>query len=327
MIFRTLEWLGIDWDDEPEYQSRRRDLYAEAAEKLLADGRAYLCDCTRDAVKARAEARGGKPGYDGFCRDRDVQPGEGVVVRFRTPDEGVTAFTDLIRGEVSFPNADLEDFVIRRANGAPMFLLANAVDDAEHGHHPRPAGRGPAQRHAQGDAAAPRPRPHRPTRSSPTCRSSSTSSARSCPSARTTSRSTTTSPAATCPRRWSTTWPRSGGVPPDGVEIRPMAEIVELFDLDRRRQPSAFFDLKKLEHFNGEYIRALPVDEFIERSQPWLLADDAPWAAERFDAATFAAMAPLVQERVKTLAEVPGYVDFLFLAEPGSTTSRGRRRW
>src|SRR5438045_3320146 len=69
------------------------------------------------------------------CRDRGLTPGgdRSVVVRFRSPDEGVTAFTDAIRGEVVFPNADLEDFVIVRSNGEPMFLVANAVDDADAG--------------------------------------------------------------------------------------------------------------------------------------------------------------------------------------------------
>jgi glutamyl-tRNA synthetase len=76
------------------------------------------------------------------------------------------------------------------------------------------------------------------------------------------------------------------------------------------------FDFKKLDHFNGEYIRALPVEDFVVRAQPWLLRDDVPWPPERFDAATFDAIAPLVQERVKSLSEVPGYVDFLFLPEP-----------
>ena len=78
----------------------------------------------------------------------------------------------------------------------------------------------------------------------------------------------------------------------------------------------AFFDLKKLDHFNGEYIRALPADEFVEpRVTRWLF-DDPPWPPERFDATVFENLAPLVQERVTTLSEAPGYVDFLFLPDP-----------
>ena len=73
--------------------------------------------------------------------------------------------------------------------------------------------------------------------------------------------------------------------------------------------------MKKLQHFNGEYIRALSVPQFVSRSTRWLF-DDAPWDPERFDIATFEVLAPLVQERVKLLAEVPDYVDFMFTAEP-----------
>ena len=133
VIFRSLEWLGLDWDGTPVHQSERGAMHLAAVETLLANGSAYWCSCSSDEVKARAEARGGTPGYDGFCRERGLGPGEGHVVRFRVPDEGVTSFDDLIRGTVSFENAVLEDFVILRSNGTPMFHLANAVDDADQG--------------------------------------------------------------------------------------------------------------------------------------------------------------------------------------------------
>jgi glutamyl-tRNA synthetase len=107
-----------------------------------------------------------------------------------------------------------------------------------------------------------------------------------------------------------------GWGPPDGVEIRPLDEIVGLFELASVNKASAFFDIKKLDHFNGEKIRALPVDSFIERSAPFLSGDGVPWPEGAFDAGAFAALAPLVQERVKTLSEVPGYVDFVFLDVP-----------
>jgi glutamyl-tRNA synthetase len=106
-----------------------------------------------------------------------------------------------------------------------------------------------------------------------------------------------------------------GWGPPDGIEIRPLAEIVELFRLEDVNSSGAFFDVKKLQHFNGEYIRDLSVPQFVSRSTRWLY-DDTPWPSERFDVATFEVMAPLVQERVKLLSEVPGYVDFVFLPDP-----------
>ncbi len=129
-IYDSLRWLGIDWDGEPVHQSARTGLYHDTVERLLHSGHAYRCDCTPEEAQRRAKERGGPPGYDGRCRDRDVGPGTGVVVRFRTPDEGVTAFDDVVRGRVEFENHNLEDFVILRSNGRPMFLVANAVDDA-----------------------------------------------------------------------------------------------------------------------------------------------------------------------------------------------------
>lgn len=315
VIFRTLEWLGIDWDEEPEYQSRRTHLYEGAAKRLLAEHRAYYCDCTRDQIDARAKERGGKPGYDGFCRDRGLGPGDGHVVRFRSPDEGHTEFTDLIRGHVSFPNADIEDFVVIRANGSPMFLVANAIDDVDMavthvlrgedllnvtpkvlllrhalGHHDDPVfahlplivNEGRKKLSKRRDDVAIEDYVAR----------------------------------GFLPEAMVNYLALLGWGPPDGVEVRPLAEIVELFDIAHVNQSSAFFDIKKLEHVNGEYIRALPVDEFVRRAQPFLDRDDVPWAAGAFDPAVFAAMAPLVQERVKVLDEVPGYVDFLFLPEP-----------
>src|SRR5690606_5769324 len=95
-------------------------------------GLAYWCDCTGEAVQARAKERGGPPGYDGFCRDRGLAAGEGRALRFRVPG-GRTGWTDLVRGEVSFDNGALEDFVLLRSNGTPVFLLVNALDDAEMG--------------------------------------------------------------------------------------------------------------------------------------------------------------------------------------------------
>ncbi|MGH1492412.1 MAG: glutamate--tRNA ligase, partial [Acidimicrobiales bacterium] len=128
-IKESLQWLGVDWDEE-YHQSDRFDRYREAAEGFLEKGLAYRCDCSQDAVKARV---GENAGYDGHCRNRDVQPGEGVVVRFLSPDTGTTGWDDLVRGRVEFENATLEDFVIVRSSGVPMFHVANAYDDLDMG--------------------------------------------------------------------------------------------------------------------------------------------------------------------------------------------------
>jgi glutamyl-tRNA synthetase len=315
VIFRTLEWLGIDWDEDVEYQSRRADEHVAAVQRLLDGGLAYRCDCTREAIEARAKARGGKPGYDGHCRERTVAPGPGVVVRFRTPDEGSTAFTDIIRGDVSFPNADLEDFVVLRANGTAMFLVANAVDDVAMGVTHVVRGEDLLNvtpkvlllRHALGDDEDP-VFAHLPL---------IVNEKRQKLSKRRDDVAVEDYVArGYLPEAMINYLSTLGWGPPDGVEIRPLSEIVGLFDLATVNKAGAFFDIKKLDHFNGEYIRALAVAEFTARAQPWLHGEAAPWPDEAFVADDFAVMAPLVQERVTKLSEVPGFVDFLFLDEP-----------
>jgi len=314
IIYRTLEWLGLDWDGEPVHQSDRLDLYHDAAAKLIAAGRAYHCDCSSDEVKARAEARGGKPGYDGHCRDRDLEPGEGRVVRFRTPDEGSTSFDDVVRGPISFDNAEFEDFVIVRSTGAPTFYVANAVDDADLGitHIIRGEDlinvtpRVILLREALGISAHP-VFAHLPLIVNEKRQKLS-------------KRRDDVSVGDFIDRGYLPEAMRNylavlGWGPPDGIEIRPFPEIVDLFRLEHVNKASAFFDLRKLNHFNGEYIRSLSVEEFVDRSTRWLF-QDPPWPPERFDAATFERLAPLVQERVTTLSEAPGYVDFVFLEEP-----------
>jgi glutamyl-tRNA synthetase len=314
VIFQALEWLGLDWDGTPVHQSERSELYAGAIEKLLADGSAYWCDCTPEAAKARAEQRGGPPGYDGFCRDRGLGQGEGHVVRFRVPDDGTTAFDDVIRGHVSFENANLEDFVIQRSNGTPMFHLANAVDDADQGITHVVRGEDLINvtpkvlllrdaLHITGALTF----AHLPLIVNEKRQKLS-------------KRRDDVSVGDYIERGYLAEamvnyLATLGWGAPDGIEIRPLPEIVELFRLTDVGSSGAFFDVKKLQHFNGEYIRALSVPQFVSASTRWLF-DEPPWPPERFDVATFEVLAPLVQERVKLLSEVPGYVDFVFAPEP-----------
>ena len=106
-----------------------------------------------------------------------------------------------------------------------------------------------------------------------------------------------------------------GWAPPGDREIVPIDEMVETFELEAVNKAPAFFDVTKLDHVNAEYLRALPVATFVRESLPWLM-EDPPWPPERLEPAVFEAMAPLVQERVRTLGEVPAMVDFLFLEQP-----------
>jgi glutamyl-tRNA synthetase len=107
-----------------------------------------------------------------------------------------------------------------------------------------------------------------------------------------------------------------GWAPPGGEEIFDVDQLVSEFRLEHVNHSPAFFDVDKLKHMNGEYIRALSVDAFIEAAQPWLTGAEAPWPPDSFDEAMFAQMAPLVQERVALLSEVPDMVDFFFVDEP-----------
>src|SRR5258708_4894796 len=128
-IQQVMRWMGLDWDEGPFLQSARFDTYLAAAQRMVDEGLAYECFCTESEVKERNEAamRAGRPpGYDGHCRnlsadERAVLVAEGrqASIRFRTPDEGRSTFTDLIRGEVSVEWSTISDFVIVRSNGTP----------------------------------------------------------------------------------------------------------------------------------------------------------------------------------------------------------------
>ncbi len=305
-IYESLEWLGIDWDGDPVHQSDRIDLYRAAATRLLDESRAYYCDCTQEAAQQRAKERGGPPGYDGFCRDRDVRPGPGVVVRFRTPDEGETGFDDLVRGRVCFENQNLEDFVIVRSSGQPMFVVANAVDDADLGITHVIRGEDLISvtpkvlllREALGIAARPTfahlPLIVNEQRKKLSKRRDDVAVG-------------DYRERGYLPEAMANYLALLGWGPPDEIEIRPMDEIVELFRLDHVTKASAFFDLKKLDNINGEYIRTLDPADFEERSRPFV---EARGWGERGDQA-LSSLRTLVQERVKHLDEVPDYIDFL----------------
>jgi glutamyl-tRNA synthetase len=107
-----------------------------------------------------------------------------------------------------------------------------------------------------------------------------------------------------------------GWSPPGGEEIFDTGQLIEWFRLEDVNHSPAFFDVAKLTHLNGEYVRALPVESFIAACQPWLRGEQVPWADADFDPTVFARLAPLVQERVAVLGEVTDMVDFLFLDRP-----------
>ncbi len=131
-ILESLEWLGLDWDEGPYFQSERYSIYNEYIEKLVESGSAYYCSCTPDQVNAmreEAKARGLKPMYNGICRQKNLKKGENTVVRLKTPDQGVTIVKDVVKGDTAFQNTEMDDFIIQRSDGSPMYNLAVVVDD------------------------------------------------------------------------------------------------------------------------------------------------------------------------------------------------------
>jgi glutamyl-tRNA synthetase len=306
-ILDSLRWLGLDWDGDVVYQADNLDDHAAAARSLLESGRAYWCQCTPDDVQARAEASASS-GYDGYCRERTVVPGPGTAVRFRAPDEGTTSFTDVVRGEVTFDNATIEDFVLLRANGLPVFLLSNAMDDAAMGvtHVVR------GEDHVNGtpkylllrDALGlgrPEVLAHLPllvneSRKKLSKRRDSVAVGEF-------------RDRGYLPEAMLNYLALLGWGPKDEVEIRPIEEIVEQFRLEDVNPAPAFFDERKLEHFNAEYVRSLPTEEFVERTTPFLEHPDRSLEPIR-------RLAPVLQQRVRLLPDAESMVDFLYLEDP-----------
>jgi glutamyl-tRNA synthetase len=136
-IMSSLEWLGMKSDEEVLYQSKRLPIYHELAERLVREGLAYRCTCSEEEVEAARERmikEGKKPMYARTCRDRNVDPaGKPHAIRAKFPLSGSTAFTDLVRGEISFPNEDIDDFVMIRSNGVPTYNFVVVADDIEMG--------------------------------------------------------------------------------------------------------------------------------------------------------------------------------------------------
>ena len=137
-ILESMEWLHLNWDEGPYYQTKRFDRYKEVIDQLIKEGKAYKCYCSKerlDQVREEQKTKGLKPRYDGHCRDdhSEHSPDEPYVVRFRNPDTGVVAFDDMVKGHIEFQNSELDDFIIQRSDGTPTYNFCVVVDDYDMG--------------------------------------------------------------------------------------------------------------------------------------------------------------------------------------------------
>jgi glutamyl-tRNA synthetase len=313
-IVTSLAWLGITPDqyEGPFLQSDNLSLHQATAQRLYEQGRAYYCDCTRDLIVARTGDS--HRGYDGFCRDRGLTPEPGRALRFRTPDEGATVVDDVVRGKTTFENTTLEDFVIARGDGSVLFLLANVVDDIsqrinlviraeEH------LSNAPKQQLLW--AALEQEPPtwaHVPVIVN---EKRQKLSKRRDKVALEDFRDEGYLSSAMRNYLMLLGWSPSGD-----REIVSWDTIEAEFQLADVIPSPAFFDVKKLRAFNGEYIRAMSAAEFEQACAPWLTAPAAPWPASAFDPAVFAVLAREAQTRVSLLADITAMVDFAFLDAP-----------
>jgi glutamyl-tRNA synthetase len=327
-VLEDMRWLGLDWDEGPEVggphapyrQSERSGLYADAAQKLLDSGAAYRCYCTSEELeeeRKQAQAEKRSPGYSGRCRNltpeqREAFEREGRKwsVRFRVPEGRTITFHDEVLGEMSSDLGLTPDFVIRRSDGTPTYMLAVTVDDLEMGitHVIRgndlvaSTARQILVREALGVEELP-VFAHLPLLVDEKGRPLS--------------------------KRWGDVAVRAyrdqgflaeamlnylallGWSFDDKTNVFSRAELVERFSLDRVGKNPAAFDVNKLEWLNGHYIRESDPSQIADALIPFCVREglpaDSPEGREILRAVT-----PLLTERMKRLTEAPPMIRFLF---------------
>jgi glutamyl-tRNA synthetase len=330
-LFDSLRWLGLDWDEGPQVggdygsytQSERLDIYQQYALQLLDAGHAYYCYCSPERLARVREqhTRGERPGYDRHCRyltakQRADYEAQGIVpvVRLKVPLEGQTAFHDAIRGTTTVDNTTLDDLVLLKSDGFPTYHLANVVDDhlmeithimrgdewlpsvprhvllyqafgweiPVYAHLPvilSPTGKGKlSKRHGGVDVRYFRERGY-------------------------------------LPEAMVNFLARVGWSYDDKTELFTREELIARFDLDGVNKSPAAFSYDKLEWINGIYIRDLPPDDLVERLVPFLVARLGIEESDLRKRRELRELIPLVQERLKTLADVVDWTDFFFLNE------------
>lgn len=332
-IVRSLRWLGLDWDEGPEiggpngpyFQMERLHTYQTAIVKLLASGAAYYCYCTPEELEAERErAKAAKIAYRYSRRCRALttkqraalaNEGRRPVVRFTMPTDGTVAFDDLIRGHISFSNAELDDLVLVKSDGIPTYNFAVVVDDTtmEITHVIRGEdhiSNTPKQIHIFRSLGYELPRfGHLPMILGPD---------RSKLSKRHGAASITEyAEMGFLPEALVNYLALLGWSFDDKREIFTKEELVRLFTIERVGKTGAIFNIDKLDWMNGYYIRQLDLNNLTERVLPFLrragLVEQEELSVERFAYAK--SVVALIQERLKRLAEAPELTSFFFQDE------------
>jgi glutamyl-tRNA synthetase len=336
-LLDALRWLGLDWDEGPVVggphgpyrQSERRDSYRNALGLLVQAGEVYESYSTPEEIEVRHRAAGRDPklGYDNADRDLTEEQkaafraeGRSPVFRLRMPDHDIS-FDDYIRGPITFKAGTVPDFVLARGDGTPLYPLTNPLDDALMGitdvlrgedllpSTPRQIALLEALQRV-GIGNGPFRYGHLPLVTGEGNRKLSKRDPQS-----------------------NLFHYRERGFVPEGLlnylallgwsiaedrDVFTMAEMVEAFDVTRVSSNTARFDIKKAEAINAAHLRALPVEEFARRVQPYLEAEGVitgtPTEEQR---ALLAAAAPLVQERSVVLSDAARMLRFLFVPEEG----------
>jgi glutamyl-tRNA synthetase len=290
-ILDALRWLNLDWDEGPVFQSERADRHREVLEQLLDSGHAYHSSATADDVQAFKQRHGFERGFRGQVEDAGA-------IRLRVPDEGETVFDDVIRGQIRFANASMDDFVIARADGSVLYVFANLVDDLDAGITEVVRGEDhisntPKQLVVLDALGIPAPRyAHLPLLHGPDGRKLSKRHGAA-----------------------SVQELRAAGYLPEAVdnyiallgagfaadeEFFSLDELARRFRLERVSKNPAVFDERKLRHLDGRWIRELGTDELTKRLEEYTGRSGLRGAVE------------ISEEKIQTLADFWPLVGFLF---------------
>lgn len=322
-ILDGLHWLGLEWDGDPVSQAANAPRHKEIAEALLAAGHAYHCYASKDeldAMRAKAQAEGRPPRYDGTWRDRDAADApDGIppVIRFRAPESGETIVRDHVQGDVTFPNADLDDLIILRSDGSPTYNLSVVVDDHDMGvshivrgvDHLTNAARQSQIYQALGwtvPQMAHIPLIHGPDGAKLSKRHGALGVG-------------AYREMGYLPEAMRNYLARLGWSHGDD-EIFSTEQMIDWFDLDGIGKSAARFDVAKLENLNGHYVRNMdddPLADLLLAELPHLPGGNDSLARLDDDRTARIRIAiPGLKERAKTLCELLDGAQFLLAARP-----------